>query len=330
MRKGTELALKAGSLQHKIAERVISIFINIFCSLRINKLPSMNKASQKVFTSLWKRANLQSFLDFSPIRRFIDLSQIRYPLGETSKTSISIVIPCHPKDHALLSVVLEGLKRNCLNPITEIVIVSPEPLQFEHFPETNIRFVNDSQIVDSKLLEIINTNFPQSQFGWIFQQVLKIQTAMNFTRNDQILVIDSDTVISKRTLFIDGNRQILNITREYHRQYIKQYQNFTKSNFDIGLSFVTHHQLWQRDILEELWGGDRLYEWLSCADTSSTSSMSEYHSYGSYIIQNHPKRFEFSQWANAELSRTDMNDLSYEAVACAARDARSISIHSYS
>ncbi len=324
------MAFKAGSTQHRIAESIISVFVNFLCYLKINNLPYVGTASQKAFTSLWRLPNLQPFLDFSSTRKLIDLSQVEYPLGKVSSTCISIVIPCHPKDLALLSVVLEGLEQNCINPITEIIIVSPEPLVFEYITKLDLRFIDDSQIVDSKLMEMIKINFPRTQFGWILQQVIKIQTALKCTQEERILIVDSDTVISKPTLFVDGKRQALNITREYHRQYVKQYQDFTKSSFDTGLSFVTHYQLWQRDILEELWSGDRLYEWLRCADTSSNSSMSEYHSYGSYLIQNHSKRFEFSKWANVEVSRSLIKDLSYRAVSCAHPDARSISIHSYS
>lgn len=324
------MAFIAGSIQYRIAERFLSILVNILCSLRINKIPHISKASLKVFAYLWHIPFLQPFLDFSPIRNFIDLCQVRYPLRKESDTSISVVIPCHPKDSALLSVVLEGLEKNCLNNISEVIIVSPTPLELEQNTNLNIRFLNDSQVANTNLLRIIKENFPQSHFGWVLQQVLKIQTAMIVSQNENTLVIDSDTIITKPTLFVDDNRQILNITREYHRQYIKQYQDFSKTSFDSGLSFVTHFQLWQQDILEGLWGEDRLYEWLRCADKTSLSSMSEYQSYGSYLVEKFPQRFEFSRWGNSELSRTLIKDLSYEIAVSTLPDALSISIHSYS
>ena len=260
----------------------------------------------------------------------MDLSQIRYPLGKISTTCISVVIPCHPKDSALLNVVLKGLERNCLNPISEVIIISPEKLEIGQIYKFNLRFINDRKVVSLEIIELIKSKFPISQFGWVLQQILKIRTAINFSQDENSLIIDSDTVLTKPTLFVDGDLQILNITREYHRQYIKQYQNFSKSNFDLGLSYVTHYQLWQRDILEKLWGSDRLIEWLSCADQSSESSMSEYQSYGSHIIQNYPERFKFSQWGNKEISRAHTDDLSYESLSSVFTDARSVSIHSYS
>jgi hypothetical protein len=324
------LAFKAGSTQYRIAEKALFIFVNILCSLRINKLPFISESSQKVFSFLWHTPILQPFLDFSPLRKFIDQCQVQYPLGKVSNTCISVVIPCHPKDSALLSVVLEGLERNSLNNISEVIIVSPENLEINHFTKLNLRFINDSQVVSSELFKLIKRNFPTSQFGWVLQQIIKIETAMKLSQNENTLVIDSDTVITKPTLFVDGNRQILNITREYHRQYIKQYQDFSKINFDLGLSFVTHYQVWQRDILEGLWGEDRLNEWLRCADKSSQSSMSEYQSYGSHLVEKHPQRFEFAQWGNIEISRALVKDLSYEAATNTLPDAQSISIHSYS
>lgn len=324
------MALKAGSTQYRIAEKALSIFVNFFCFLRINRFPYIGEFSQKAFSFLWHIPFLQPFLDFSPFRKFIDQCQVRYPLGKFSNSWISVVIPCHPKDSALLSVVLEGLEKNCLNHISEVIIVSPENLEINLSTKLNLRFLNDSQVVSPELFEIIKTNFPTSQFGWVLQQVIKIETAIKLSQNENTLAIDSDTVITKPTLFVDGNRQILNITREYHRQYIKQYQDFSKTNFDLGLSFVTHYQLWKQDILEGLWGDDRLNEWLSCADKSSQSSMSEYQSYGSHLVEKHPQRFKFAQWGNIELSRTLVKDLSYEAATSARPNARSISIHSYS
>lgn len=272
----------------------------------------------------------QHLLDFSPIRKFVDLSQIQHPLGKLSTSSISVVIPCHPKDIAILSLTLEGLERNCLNPISEVIIVSPDELEIDKIEKLSLRFINDRTVVSSEIIKIIKDNFPTSKFGWVFQQILKIRTATDFSQAENILIIDSDTILTKPTLFVEGHCQVLNISREYHRQYIKQYQDFSKTNFDLGLSFVTHYQLWQRDILEKLWSSDRLVEWLLCADKSSESSVSEYQSYGSYLIQNYPQRFKFSQWGNAEVSRTLTDNLSYEGISGLFPGARSISIHSYS
>jgi hypothetical protein len=324
------LALRAGTIKYRFIEKILSMIVDVCCFLKINRIPFISKASQKTFSFLWRVSSLRPLLDFSPLRRFIDLCQIQNPLGGKSNTCISVVIPCHPKDSAFLSVVLEGLERNCLNPISEVIVVSPQPLEIKQNTKLKLRFINDSSVVSNEFIEMIKSYFPSSQFGWVLQQLLKIQTALKIATNQNTLVIDSDTVITKPTLFVDGNRQILNITREYHRQYIKQHQEFSKSEFDLGLSFVTHYQLWQRDILEKTWGADRLIAWLRCADMSSKSSMSEYQTYGSVLVQNFPERFEFSQWRNAEVSRANMRESSYLSITSAFPEARSISVHSYS
>jgi hypothetical protein len=324
------VAFRAGGLSYRIVEKLYSIFFNLLYILRLHRIKFVGHASMKVFSNLWKKHKLQPLFDFSPIREFIDLSQNINPLGESASTSISVVIPCHPKDSELLHVVLEGLERNCLNPISEVIIVSPENINNMKSSTLKLRFLRDSEVVDSKILEVIRTNFPKSQFGWVLQQVIKIQASMNFSQDKFSLVLDSDTVLSKPTLFIKDECQILSITREYHRQYVKQYQKFAGTNFDIGLSFVTHFQLWQQDILEKLWGGARLVDWLTCADTSSLSSMSEYHSYGSFLIQNFPNRFKFAVWGNLELSRSLIGELSYQSISVKMPCARNFSIHSYS
>lgn len=324
------LALRAGTRQYRIAEYSLSVILNIASAIRVNKIQSINQISLSVFSYLWKKERFRTFLDFSPIRNFVDSCQFSSPLGSDTKTKISVVIPCHPKDSALISCVLTGLEKNCLNQISEVILVSPSSLTTTPDSKFNLRFLQDSDVLDPKLVATIKNVFPSSQFGWVVQQVLKIRCALQYSLNENVLIMDSDTVLTKPTLFAFDNCQTLSITREYHRQYINQYQSFSNSNFDTGFSYVTHYQLWQRDILEILWGGDRLHDWLNAGDLSSISSVSEYHSYGSHLIQNFPDRFKYSEWGNAEMSRSSVEHLDYNSISKAFPNARSVSIHSYS
>jgi hypothetical protein len=324
------LALRAGTLQYRIAELTWSTILSIASTLRINKIRSINRISIRAFSYLWEKEGLRTFLDFSPIRKFVDSCQFPSPLVSDTKNQISVVIPCHPKDSALISFVLTGLEKNCLNQITEVIIVSPSNFPIALESKLNLRFLQDSDVLDPELVATIKSIFPSQQFGWVVQQVLKIRCALYFSLNENTLILDSDTVLTKPTLFIFDSYQTLSITREYHRQYVKQYQNFSNSNFDTGFSYVTHYQLWQRDILESLWGGDRLYDWLKAADLSSISSISEYHSYGSHLVQSFPSRFNYSEWGNVEMSRSLIEDWDYDSVSSAFPNARSVSIHSYS
>lgn len=324
------LTLRAGTLQYRIAELTWITIFGMASILRINKIRSINRISICAFSYLWEKEGLRAFLDFSPVRKFVDSCQFPFSLVGDTKTPISVIIPCHPKDSALMSFVLTGLEKNCLNQITEVIIVSPSSFPITFKSKLNLRILQDSDVLDPKLVATIKSNFPASQFGWVVQQVLKIRCALQHSVNEKILIVDSDTILIKPTLFVLGDCQTLSITREYHRQYVKQYQNFTNSDFDTGLSYVTHYQLWQRDILASLWGDDRLTDWLNAADLSSISSISEYHSYGSHLIRNFPDRFSYSEWGNAEMSRSLVEDLDYASISQAFPNARSVSIHSYS
>ena len=324
------LALRAGTRQYRIAEYSLTVLFNIASAIRVNRIQLINQISLTVFSYLWKKEHFRALLDFSPIRNFVDSCQLPSPLGKSAQSKISVVIPCHPKDLALISFVLTGLEKNCLNQISDVILVSPSILPTTLESKLNLRFLQDSDVLDPTLLATIKKVFPASQFGWVVQQVLKIRCALQYSLNENVLIMDSDTVLTKPMLFVFDNCQTLSITREYHRQYISQYQNFSNSNFDTGFSYVTHYQLWQRDILEILWGGDRLYDWLNCADLSSVSSMSEYHSYGAFLIQNFPDRFKYAEWGNAEISRASVEHLNYNSISNAVPNARSVSIHSYS
>lgn len=324
------LALRAGTLRYRIAELSLSALFNTASAARVNKIRSMNRISLSVFSYLWGKEHLRTFLDFSPIRKFVDSCQLASPLGGDAKTKISVVIPCHPKDSALISIVLEGLEKNCLNTISEVIIVSPEKISNKIKTGLNLRFLTDDLILEDQLVDLVKRNFPNSQFGWVVQQVLKIQTSLYFATQDNILVLDSDTVLIKPTLFVIEGRQILNITREYHRQYVNQYQNYSRTGFDTGFSYVTHFQLWQREVITALWGGESIKEWLSCADLSTSSSISEYHTYGSFLVENFPHRLVYANWGNCETSRMSLAFSSYEEIRNLLPNARSVSIHSYS
>jgi hypothetical protein len=322
--------LRAGTLQYRVAEILIGITLKLLNSLSVNKAYSMNRISMNSFSCLWKIKRFRTLLDFSSIRCFVDSCQIPFPLGRSTKTRISVVIPCHPKDSALIPIVLAGLEENCLNPISEVLIISPERLSSTIETNLNLRFLSDDLILGDSLISFVKMKFPDSQFGWIIQQVLKIQTSLNFTAEDNILVMDSDTVLTKPTLFVNEDHQILSITREYHRQYISQYQNFSQTHFDTGFSYVTHFQLWQRDLITALWEGEKISRWLDCADLSSSSSISEFHTYGSFLVEKFPQRFAYANWGNIETSRLALSANSYEEIKSLLPLARSVSIHSYS
>lgn len=322
--------MKAGTLQYRVIEKLLEIYFDFICGLRINRLPWMGSLSRRTFSFLWKITILKAWIDFSPIRKFVDLSQLDNPLGIHAESSISVVIPCHSKDAKLLSPILEGLERNCTNQISEVIIVSPNPELLQVKSGLTIRFLSDSEVVGNELIENIKKNFNPAQFGWVLQQIIKIQTALRFAVNTNILVLDSDTILTKPTIFVKDGIQILQITREYHRQYVTQYQNFSRTNFDTGFTYVTHHQLWQRDILESIWGQEKLLAWLLCADQSSSSSLSEYQTYGSTLVQRFPDRFTYAIWGNMELSRVEAGTPAYVDVIKAFPAAHSVSVHSYS
>jgi hypothetical protein len=324
------LALRAGTIQYRIVEISLSAIFRIASTLRVNKIQSINRISIRFFSYLWEKERLRVFLDFSPIRKFVDSCQVPFPLSFSTKKKISVVIPCHTKDSALITMVLTGLEKNCLNVISEVIIVSPKKLSNMIETNLNLRFLNDDHVLGKQLINLVKEFFPNSQYGWIIQQLLKIQTSLYFAEEDDILVMDSDTVLTKPTLFVNEDRQILSITREYHRQYVSQYQNYSRTRFDTGFSYVTHFQLWQREVITALWGGESIYRWLSCADLSSSSSISEFHTYGSFLVEHFPQRYVYANWGNCEISRMSLAVHSYEEIRSLLPDARSVSIHSYS
>jgi hypothetical protein len=123
--------------------------------------------------------------------------------------------------------------------------------------------------------------------------------------------------------------QILFISHEYHLPYKKHQKIF----FDRGnslISFVTHHQLMQRQYLYNIFGynGERLLEWISLANYMEPSAMSEYDTYGEYVTSQKEGKFVFSKWDNFA-TKADDSIIEYSKVKKKFGKYCSVSFHGY-
>jgi hypothetical protein len=154
--------------------------------------------------------------------------------------------------------------------------------------------------------EVLGTNLSESFAalsqkidGWRVQQILKFCLAMQ-SASSATLVIDADTVLLHRKVWLaNGGIQLLQFSEEYHQPY----RNLLRSHFGIQpslpVSFVTHHQLMQSEIVKEIFPAEgALVDWYLASLEPGGGKMSEYETYGHYLTTKHPNRVAYGNWAN--------------------------------
>jgi hypothetical protein len=264
----------------------------------------------------------------SRIQSLISLAQPGDPLKNEDLPTIDIAIPCHKKDFDNLHLVIQGAIANIKNPIGKMVLITPE--QFSPELETMFPYckvLTDESLLSEDIFKVINGSVPQKRRGWIVQQVIKFQIAI---QSDEVatLILDSDTILLKpRTWLNREGIQILCVADNYHLPY-KVHQRKVFGWQNSILSFVTHHQLMKRDSLRGIFGqnGESLLQWINLADFSEFSAISEYDTYGEWMLSNKPHEVALAKWNNTPL-RIDPNKTSYVEIKNTFGHYHSISNH---
>ena len=252
----------------------------------------------RVSLSLAKIMNLQK-LPYS-LRQIISLAQPSNPLRDKNLPTIDIAIPCHVNDFDNLPLVIKGARVSVRNPIGNIRLITPEYLSMElqtRFPDCIVS--TDESVLSADLVQAINELVPKERRGWITQQIIKFKTVI---MSDQVatLILDADTVLLRPRIWLNlQGTQILCIANEYHLPYKKHIRKVFGGQSHL-LSFVTHHQLMQRDSVREIFGqnGEGLIGWLKSADFNESSSISEYDTYGQWMLERNPHQIVFAKWNN--------------------------------
>jgi FkbM family methyltransferase len=273
-------------------------------------------------------------------RQVIALAQPADPLaGHTDLPGIDVIIPCHSKDVGTLGLVLAGVESSSRNPIEQVHLVAPSEIVPDlraSFPKANVE--SDEDVLGEQLLGLVEQSVPRDRRGWTIQQLIKIAAATR-SECEGSLILDADTVLLReRTWLAEGGMQLLSVSHEYHRPYLAQAERMWGSRAKpTGLSYVTHHQLMQKDILREMFGdlSVGLARWLSLADYSGDAALSEYHCYGTWIIRNERSRVRLAQWGNRQSTTSHFPPESLDArtglevLRSRFPHAYSVSFHSY-
>jgi hypothetical protein len=224
-------------------------------------------------------------------------------------------VPFVEKDLPALRLVVEGIHSAIANPIANLFLVTPgdsltgqpkftAPESHQEladllvsFPSVTVRFDRDA--LGKNLASELLDNPERKPGGWHLQQVLKYALARS-SAQAATLIVDADTVLlSGKTWLRSDGRQLLQFSEEFHQPYMNHFQGFFGLPKDLPASFVTHHQLMQTDVVNEMFPSEQaLVDWLSFGLAEPNLKISEYETYGAFLLAQHPRRAAFGTWSN--------------------------------
>lgn len=301
--------------------------------LSVRFLSTRRREPQHFLSNLFlKLTNVKSEKLAHHARRLVEASLPTNPLRNCNNApKISVLIPIISKDYEHLNLAIRKILENTLNPVKEVVIVYSGPApDVDEFGKIPIRVLSEDEFIP-EWIEKLLLSYEKSRQGWIRQQVIKFLGVAK-SETSATLICDSDTFLVSPQLWLDEvGRQQLQVCHEYSKDYEDHYQkvfgNFPKQTQKI--SYVTHHQLMQKSVVLEMFGEnlEGLEFWLNLGDLKATSPISEYHSYGRYILERYPEKVLLSRWNNLFIS-SEAKDLVDLIDRCDPKIA-SISVHRY-
>ena len=167
---------------------------------------------------------------------------------------IDVVIPAHEKDIETLDLCISGVK-NSVKMLGDVYVVSRNKLTDEAkwIPESFFPF---------SIEDVASMIGKHWRTCWYYQQLLKMYTI--FVQEDitsSALFVDSDTVFLRSIDFIEeknlpGNIAHFNIGREHYAPYFEHLDRLLPDirKQIMEYSGITHHMVFQKDILESLFG----------------------------------------------------------------------------
>ncbi len=248
-------------------------------------------------------------------RSVASVLQPRDPLRrERELPSITVAIPFVEKDLETLPLVVQSVFANVRNPIREILLITPgkgngTKAKLETTEHRRVlakilsesetcRLVFDGDVLGNLLSRVLN-NQESHRDGYAIQTIIKFKAALS-ADTSATLVVDADTVLLEPKTWITKNGvQLLHFSEEYHQPYRDLISSYFGFEPVFPGSFVTHHQLLQKDIVREIFGSDlEIKEWYLLAKSSTRLKTSEYETYGQFVIKFFGGRYRFGNWSN--------------------------------
>lgn len=242
-------------------------------------------------------------------------SQTPFTPDKLSKlNSIDVMIPCVQKDLLFLTTCIEGVRRNVLNPVDKISIVTNCHDLVQSVVEPGIEIIREDAYLPQVIQDFINSNIPENVKGWASKQIIVMYCAYN-SQQEGVLTVDADTILLEQRVFLSNDKQVLCPVVEYSQHdALTTYKTWKSSGQSMGISFKAHHMLMKPKIVREMFdslGGfeQASLKWLTSTLNDEWLPFSEFHSYATWMLNRYPSQVEFARWGNLRASRSGIEAL---------------------
>lgn len=235
----------------------------------------------------------------------------------SSDVTIDIFMPTLEKDSTMLGNAIDYARKNIKHPISNIYIVGPsnsDKLK-KIAKEKSCIFVDEKNIlnIDKKEINYFYNGFNKS--GWIYKMLLNLN-ADKICKQNNILVLDSDTLFIRPQTFIYKDKVLFNMSDEYHPPYYRANKRIFGIKHNTSRSFITHYMLFDsrvlkkyRNYLESKWHKKWYRAIIDNLDKSTAMAFADYESYADFFIVNNPRKYELNYWSNLSYEIDSLNKL---------------------
>ena len=224
---------------------------------------------------------------------------------------IDLLVISHPKDFSSLPLCINSSVQNSRNQIAGIFVVVPDyavPLCQKIMSDHEIQasVIGETRILERSLIADLEASFGQARHGWILQQLLTITHCLKSSAKG-VLVVNADTIITRPRVWLDSNgTQSLLVSSEHVAEYYAFLADLGIGCVPPQYTFVTHHMLFQPDVLRELCAGlsadefvrDLASEIIKSRRIGQAAFCVEFELYAQHLVQAHPSKYRLVKFAN--------------------------------
>lgn len=229
-----------------------------------------------------------------------------------SEIPIDIIITAADKDYDVLIYAIDSIRKNVKHPIGNIMIISPKSeLIIKLCEKEQCNFIDEDTVLPITKKDINYTVAGENRSGWLFQQLLK-WSGDKYAKNDYFLIADADTIFCRSQVFAYKEKIILSVNdRLCHIPYFEAYKKLLGIEIKPLLNFTSHHLLFNRTVIFELKQKIEEHckaEWykaiINSININEGSCISDYETYGQFVLSNYPNEYILEHWFNLSLSRS--------------------------
>lgn len=169
----------------------------------------------------------------------------------------------------------------------------------------NIILIDEDKLISSLTFKNVKkrmdeNNFKYKQYGWYFQQFLKLGFALSEYAKDEYLVWDADTVPFNSLKLKRDGRYLMQQKWERNEDYFTCIDNLFDAPLKAKYSFISEHMFFNvaivKEMLAKIQKKKSALTWyeicLDAVNPESRNGFSEFETYGTYCLNYHPEIFE--------------------------------------